>query len=90
MSDPVVTPTSSNHSAPISKAQGPGQGPHSVENETVPPESRPIGKAEHGTTGPDDAPPGAPEGESYPPQLHAGQVGLGPHYAEVHGKDNVS
>ncbi|KAG8694362.1 hypothetical protein FRC11_002240, partial [Ceratobasidium sp. 423] len=25
--------------------------------------------------------------EQYPPQIHAGKVGYGPHYAEVHGKE---
>ncbi|KAG8686267.1 hypothetical protein FRC09_014249 [Ceratobasidium sp. 395] len=84
MSEPAVTSTSDNHSAPISK---PKQDPHSVAHETVPPESRPVGREEHGTTGPDDKPPGAPEGEDYPPQKHAGAVGYGPHYAEVHGKE---
>lgn len=82
--EPTVTSTSDNHSANISK-----QDPHSVAHETVPPESRPVGQDEHGTTGPDDAPPGAPEGENYPPQKHAGQVGFGPHYADVHGKEAV-
>ncbi|KAG8919567.1 hypothetical protein FRC02_001559 [Tulasnella sp. 418] len=28
---------------------------------------------------------GAPDSD-YPPQLHAGKVGYGPHYAETHGK----
>ncbi|EUC59245.1 2OG-Fe(II) oxygenase family protein [Rhizoctonia solani AG-3 Rhs1AP] len=82
MSEPTVTSTSSTHSAPISKPH-----PHSVAHEEVPPESHPIGSEEHGTTGPTDAPPGTAEGEQYPPQLHAGKVGYGPHYAEVHGKD---
>ncbi|KAG9107446.1 hypothetical protein FRC07_008630, partial [Ceratobasidium sp. 392] len=82
MSEPVVTSTSDDHSASVSKPH-----PHSVAHESVPPESRPVGKEEHGTTGPEDPPPGAPEGENYPPQKHAGAVGFGPHYAEVHGKD---
>ncbi|CAE7226404.1 unnamed protein product [Rhizoctonia solani] len=82
MSEPTVTSTSSTHSAPISKPH-----PHSVAHEQVPPESRPVGSEEHGTTGPSDPPPGAKDGEQYPPQIHAGKVGYGPHYAEVHGKD---
>jgi len=82
MSEPTVTSTSDNHSANVSKPH-----PHSVAHESVPPESRPVGQEEHATTGPDDKPPGAAEGEDYPPQKHAGQVGLGPHYAEVHGKE---
>ncbi|QRW20729.1 hypothetical protein RhiXN_05718 [Rhizoctonia solani] len=61
--------------------------PHSVAHEEIPPESRPVGSEEHGTTGPNDPPPGAAEGEMYPPQKHAGKVGYGPHYAEVHGKE---
>ncbi|QRV78561.1 hypothetical protein RhiJN_06576 [Ceratobasidium sp. AG-Ba] len=83
MSEPVVTSTSSNHSVPISK---PGQGPHSVAHETAAPESHPVGDAENGVHDPNDKAPGAPD-EGYPPQLHAGQVGYGPHYAEVHGKE---
>ncbi|CAE6488294.1 unnamed protein product [Rhizoctonia solani] len=85
MSEPTVTSTSSTHSAPVSKATKPH--PHSVAHEEHPPESRPVGSEEHGTTGPSDAPPGTKEGEQYPPQIHAGKVGYGPHYAEVHGKD---
>ncbi|CAE6443390.1 unnamed protein product [Rhizoctonia solani] len=87
MSEPTVTSTSSTHTAPISQTQTKPH-PHSVAHEEIPPESRPVGSAEHGTTGPDDAPPGAKEGEQYPPQLHAGKVGYGPHYAEVHGKES--
>ncbi|CAE6475470.1 unnamed protein product [Rhizoctonia solani] len=85
MSEPIVTSTSSTHSARISKPQ---TDPHSVAHEQVPPESRPVGSEEHATTGPSDPPPGAKEGEQYPPQLHAGKVGYGPHYAEVHGNDS--
>ncbi|CAE6444298.1 hypothetical protein BN14_10161 [Rhizoctonia solani AG-1 IB] len=86
MSEPTVTSTSSAHTAPVSETSKPH--PHSVAHEEIPPESRPVGSEEHGTTGPDDPPPGAKEGEQYPPQLHAGKVGYGPHYAEVHGKEN--
>ncbi|CAE6424637.1 unnamed protein product [Rhizoctonia solani] len=82
MSEPTVTSTSSTHSTPVSKPH-----PHSVAHEEVPPESHPVGSEEHGTTDPTDAPPGTKEGEQYPPQIHAGKVGYGPHYAEVHGKD---
>ncbi|KAJ1305155.1 hypothetical protein OPQ81_000189 [Rhizoctonia solani] len=53
----------------------------------IPPESHPAGSEEQASTGPTDSPPGASKGEQYPPQLHAGKVGYGPHYAEVHGKD---
>ncbi|CUA73298.1 hypothetical protein RSOLAG22IIIB_05246 [Rhizoctonia solani] len=83
MSEPTVTSTSSTHSAPISKPH-----PHSVAHEQVPPESHPVGSDEHATTGPSDTPPGTNEGDQYPPQIHAGKVGYGPHYAEVHGKDS--
>ncbi|KAG8738863.1 hypothetical protein FRC10_006412 [Ceratobasidium sp. 414] len=82
MSEPVATPTSPNHSVPISKPH-----PHPVAHESVPPESRPVGTEGHGTTGHEDKPPGPPDGEDYPPQKHAGAVGYGPHYAEVHGKE---
>lgn len=85
MSEPIVTSTSFAHSAPISKPH-----PHSVAYETVPPESRPVGSEEHGTTGRSDTPPGANEGEQYPPQIHAGKVGYGPHYADTHGNNTVS
>ncbi|CAE6444948.1 hypothetical protein RSOLAG22IIIB_13269 [Rhizoctonia solani] len=82
MSEPIVTSTSFTHSAPISKPH-----PHSVAYETVPPESRPVGSEEHVATGPSDTPPGTNEGEQYPPQIHAGKVGYGPHYAEIHGNN---
>ncbi|KAF8686278.1 hypothetical protein RHS04_00275 [Rhizoctonia solani] len=103
MSEPTVTSTSSTHTAPVSahsqtqtqtQTQTHNQDqdqtkphPHSVAHEEIPPESRPVGSEEHGTTGPNDPPPGAAEGEMYPPQKHAGKVGYGPHYAEVHGKE---
>lgn len=83
MSEPTVTSTSNDHSARISKVH-----PHSVAHEQVPPESRPVGQEDNTTPGPNDSSP-APAGEQYPPQLHAGHVGYGPHYAEVHGKETV-